>query len=104
MAKAIEDIGYHMVIDAGSQKSSFKSEWDKRKEQSEIEWKQMKKRLISSILILIPLMYISMGPMIGLPSLPIFEGEEHMLILGITQLLMTIVILVINKHFFHLIY
>lgn len=100
MAKAIQDIGYGMVIETSSQKSSFKSEWDKRKEQSEVEWKQMKQRLITSIILLVPLMYICMGPMMGLPSLPIFEGEEHLMILAITQLLFTITIMVINKHFF----
>ena len=46
MAKAIQDIGYGMVIETGSQRDSFKSEWDKRKQQSEVEWKQMKQRLV----------------------------------------------------------
>ena len=101
LAKAVQDIGYGMVLPTDkASSSSFKGEWDKRKQQSQQEWKQMKQRLVTSIILLVPLMYISMGPMMGLPTLPIFEGEEHILILAITQMLFTLVIVTINKHFF----
>ena len=100
IAKAIQDIGYGMVISTSSSKDSFKGQWDKRKQQSLEESKAMKQRLVTSIILLVPLMYISMGPMMGLPNLPIFVGEENMLLLALTQMLITIVIIVINKHFF----
>ena len=100
IAKAIQDIGYGMIISSNTSKDSFKGQWEARKQTSLDETKQMKKRLITSIILLIPLMYICMGPMMGLPSLPIFSGEENILLLALTQMLVTIVIVVINKHFF----
>ena len=100
LAKASQDIGYGMVIPTSGSKNSFKGQWEQRKQQSEQEWKAMKQRLVTSILLLIPLMYISMGPMMGLKNLPIFEGEENLLLLAMTQMLISITIVVINKHFF----
>lgn len=55
-------------------------------------------RLISSIVLLVPLMYLSMGHMIGL-SLPSFLAENHML-QGILQLIISFVVMVINGKFF----
>ena len=60
----------------------------------------MKRRLVSSIVLLIPLMYIAMGPMMYLPVPSIFVGMDNALISALTQLLITIPILFINRHFF----
>ena len=56
--------------------------------------------LIASILLIIPLMYIAMGPMLGLPLPSILSGTENTLISAFTQLLLTVIIVIINKHFF----
>ena len=60
----------------------------------------MKRRLFSSIAILIPLMYIAMGAMMGLPVPGILTGMENSLISALTQLLLTIPVLVLNRKFF----
>lgn len=59
----------------------------------------MKKRLISSLALLIPLMYISMGHMMWSWYLPPIIADNHILI-GLIQLIITLIILVINKKFF----
>ena len=61
--------------------------------------KALKNRLISSLVFLIMLMYISMGyTMWGLP-LPQFLDKNYVSI-GIIQLLLTIAVMVINRQFF----
>ncbi len=55
-------------------------------------------RLISSIILLVILMYLSMGHMIGL-SLPTFLGDNPLL-QGFLQMLLSFSVMVINKRFF----
>ncbi len=64
------------------------------------EIRKMKNRLISSICFLIPLFYICMGHMFGLPVPSIFTGHENMMIFALTQLLLTVPIIALNFHFF----
>ena len=60
---------------------------------------KLKQRLISSVIFLLILMYCSMGhTMWGWP-LPTFLKGNHIAI-GLIQLLLTIAIMIINKHFF----
>lgn len=63
------------------------------------EIKQMKKRLFFSVILLVPLMYISMGHMMWGWWLPEFIGHNHIL-QGFIQMMITLIILVINKKFF----
>lgn len=78
----------------------FEQEWQNRKDRALREQEQMRKRLISSIILLIPLMYIAMGHMMGLPVPSIFTGTENALINALTQLLIATPVLLINSHFF----
>lgn len=59
----------------------------------------IRKRLIASVILLIPLMYISMGNMMWGWPLPVALEENH-LAMGLIQLLITLFILVINQKFF----
>lgn len=59
---------------------------------------QMKKRLMFSIILLIPLMYLSMGHMMWGWWLPEFMEHNHML-QGIIQMIITLIILIINRKF-----
>ncbi len=63
------------------------------------EIKQMKKRLFFSVILLVPLMYLSMGHMMWGWWLPEFIGHNHIL-QGFIQMMITLIILVINKKFF----
>ncbi|NCC14794.1 MAG: heavy metal translocating P-type ATPase [Clostridia bacterium] len=64
------------------------------------EMKEMRFRLISSFCFLIPLLYISMGHMLGAPLPNILLGEENTLIFALVQLFLTLPVLYINKKFF----
>ncbi len=60
----------------------------------------MKKRLIASFCFLIPLMYVSMGSMFGLPQPSLLLGHENMMVFALTQLVLTLPVLYINRKFF----
>ncbi len=62
------------------------------------ETKKMINRLIPSVILLLVLMYFSMGHMAGLP-LPSFFHENHMAN-ALTQLLLSLFVLFINRKFF----
>ena len=102
--KAVNDAGYGAVAmnddSASLQKGGFRGEWEERKKNAQKGMESMRWRLFSSISILIPLMYIAMSGMLGLPEIPILKGESNALISAFTQLLLTCPILLINKHFF----
>lgn len=76
----------------GKSSGSGESEADK-------EFGKMKKRLVASVIILIPLMYISMGHMMWNWPLPSFFDGNHVA-MGLTQMLLTIIVMVINQRFF----
>ena len=59
----------------------------------------MKKRLIWSVGFLLVLMYFSMGHMMWGWPLPAFYNDNHVA-MGLTQMLLTIIIMVINQKFF----
>ena len=59
----------------------------------------MVKRLVASVVLLLPLMYISMGHMMWNWKLPPFMEGNH-IAMGLTQLLLTTMIMVINQRFF----
>lgn len=64
------------------------------------EMHHMKRRLIVSFCFLIPLFYISMGHMMGAPLPAILLGDENVMIFALTQLFLTIPVLIINKKYF----
>ena len=76
----------------GKSSGSGESEADK-------EFGKMKKRLVASVIILIPLMYISMGHMMWNWPLPSFFDGNHVA-MGLTQMMLTIIVMVINQRFF----
>lgn len=73
----------------------------KRKEDAEThnETSGLVKRLVWSIVLLVPLMYVSMGHVMWNWPLPHYMADSHMVI-GLTELLFTIAIMIINRKFF----
>ncbi|MDY3738151.1 MAG: heavy metal translocating P-type ATPase [Peptoniphilaceae bacterium] len=93
--QSVKNIGYDAKVKSNSVE---KNETDEINE--DIETKEIKKRLIISFLFLIPLMYISMGHMIGFNLPHFFEGYEGSISFSFTQFLLTIPIIYINRVFF----
>ena len=99
---AVTEIGYGASgTGTEAQKDSgFGKEWQSRREMTEENQKEMKRRLITSVAILIPLMYVAMGPMMSLPVPGFLVGMENSLISALTQLLLTVPVMIINRHFY----
>ena len=103
IARAVEGIGYgaspaDAVPDAKG--GGFRSEWEVRQSRAREEQHSMKVRLVASIALLIPLMYVAMGSMMGLPVPGILTGMENAMISALTQLILTVPILVLNRKFY----
>ena len=62
--------------------------------------KATRAKLFWSIGLLIPLMYVSMGHMIGLPLPAFLSGTENAVSFAFTQFLIAIPILILNGHYF----
>ena len=100
--KKVSDIGYgaSSMESAGKEKSGYKSEWEERRRSVEEEQNGMRKRLVWSLIILVPLLYLAMGHMVGLPVPSAISGLERSPAFAFTQLLLTIPVLIINRKFF----
>ena len=61
---------------------------------------EKRRQLVVSAIFSIPLFYIAMGPMFGWPELPGLAGMEGMMANALTQLLLCIPILFVNRHYF----
>ncbi|MEA4832188.1 MAG: heavy metal translocating P-type ATPase [Oscillospiraceae bacterium] len=60
----------------------------------------VKTRLLVSACFLVPLMYISMGHMLGLPLTELFHKPENYVAFALSQLLLTLPIIYVNRIFF----
>lgn len=95
IADSVTQAGYGMEIPTG------KSE--KKEEKEDIVEKNienMKKRTIWSFIFLIPLMYVAMGHMAGLPQPSFLRGDANAVSFALTQLLLCIPVLYINRAYF----
>ena len=61
---------------------------------------EKRRQLITSAIFSVPLFYVAMGPMFGWPELPGLAGMEGMMASALTQLLLCIPILFVNRHYF----
>ena len=93
---AVEAAGYGAAVKDGSERKSSASSDDSLKD---TETPKMKKRLIASVVFLIPLMYVSMGHMLWDWPLPGFMAGNHVA-MGLYQLLLSGIVLVIDQKFF----
>ncbi len=97
---AVEKAGYGASLRDTSFKENKNSDKSSQMDYlADKETPALKKRLISSAVFLIVLMYLSMGHMMWGWYVPDFLGENH-IAMGIVQLILTGIIMVINQKFF----
>lgn len=97
--KAVEDAGYGASLKGNRGGRAASGENDYEEALKDRDTPVLKKRLWSSVGFLIVLMYFSMGHMMWDWPLPDFY-DNNPVAMGLTQLLLTIVIMVINQKFF----
>ncbi len=112
--KAVEDAGYGAAVKGSTQaggaakKNSGVNGGETAVSLQQKNIAQMKKRLIISVIFLIPLMYVSMGHMIynwlNVPMPPFtmnfLHGNENAVTYVFTQFLLLLPILIVNKKYF----
>lgn len=112
--KAVEDAGYGAAVKDGHAKSGTKTSGQSDNQENnglsavEQNVKNMKKRLIISLIFWIPLMYVSMGHMIyqwlNIPMPPFtmnfLHGNENAITYAFTQFLLLLPILIANQKYF----
>ena len=95
IANSVIQAGYGMEIPTGkAEKKAGKEDVVEKNIES------MKKRTIWSFIFLIPLMYVAMGHMIGLPQPSFLTGDANAVSFALTQLLLCIPVLYINRAYF----
>lgn len=100
--KAVENAGYGASLKksasaAGNRASGGAANYEE--ELKDTETPKMKKRLIASVVLLLPLMYVSMGHMMWKWPLPAFLDGNHVA-MGLYELLLSAFVMVVNQKFF----
>ena len=106
--EAVEHAGYGASVKEDGKAAVKAGETEDAVSIQQKNIKNMKTRLIISVIFLIPLMYVSMGHMIynalGVPMPPLtmkfFHGSENAVIYAFTQFLLLLPILFVNQKYF----
>ncbi len=88
------------VCDLGYGASLKNAQQPSKENAAQKEYEAMKKRCLFSFLFMLPLFYLSMGHMLNWPLPGFFLGPEHALNFAFTQFLLSIVLVLINQHYF----
>ena len=94
--RAVEQAGYG----AFPQQKEKKSTTEKPIDHSQAEVEAMKKRLWISFGFMIPLMIVAMGHMWGIPLPAFLTGTENGVSFGLTQFLLALPVVIVNKKYF----
>jgi heavy metal translocating P-type ATPase len=95
---AVEKAGY--TASSTSREKTAPSVQKAEENQFKKEAKELKKRLLWSLAFMLPLMYIAMGHMVGAPLPAGLTGTENHANFALTQFLLTIPVLFINRGYF----
>lgn len=98
-AVSVDDI-INAVVSGGYGASVAGEKQEKKDNKIDNEISNMKFRLIVSLVCLVPLMYISMGHMWGWPFLSVFHGAENGITFALTQMLLTLPIMYVNRKYY----
>lgn len=88
LSRAVRAAGYTLIVQE-KKGSDVPSEVSKK----------LRTLILSAIFTLL-VMYLSMGGMIGLPIPPFLVGTEHAVRMALTQLILTVPVLILNRRFF----
>ena len=92
---AVESGGYTAEVDDGKQQAA-----PAQGEQVDEALHEMKTRIIVSAVFMVVLMYFSMGEMVGLPLPSYAAGMDGMFALALTELVLTLPIVIINRKYY----
>lgn len=94
---AVKDAGYE-AIDPSSGTASADPNTNPADAHADAMWR----RLIFSLIFTVPIFYIAMGPMMGLPIPSFLAGRQNLLFMAFTQLLLTLPVMFIGFQFYEI--
>lgn len=94
--QAVKKSGYGISLPAAAKKQPAPS----LQQDSNIHASTEKSRFITSLYFLLPLLYLSMGRMLHLPLPSFFTGAENALTFVLTQFLLVLPVIIINRRLF----
>ena len=86
------------VVDAGYNAST--ADQENIKVETKDELTEMKTRVLTSFIFLVPLLYLAMGHMLGWPLPAYFNDERNIIGFAFTQFLLLLPIVVVNRKYF----
>ncbi len=92
--QAVSQAGYKACLRAEKKQDEYNIS------QSNIKQQKLKKRWRISLVLLIPLLYLAMGPMVGLPLPAFILPTSNPLSFAGLQLLLTLIIVIVNRSYF----
>ena len=97
---AIEDAGYGALrrnaAGGGGAGAATAAPGDLARKAADEKFRQ----LVVSLAFSVPLFYVAMGPMFGWPEVTGLDGMDNMMAAALTQLLLCVPILLVNRHYF----
>ncbi|MFA6690910.1 MAG: heavy metal translocating P-type ATPase [Saccharofermentanales bacterium] len=100
IADAVSSAGYEAIAEESSADFDPSLTAEERISPMQKEATHLRKRLLWSLLFAIPLLYISMGTMLGLPNPAFLQGTAGTMNNALLQLLFTLAIVFINREFY----
>lgn len=101
ISAAVDAAGYEAIPEDDSSDLDLASAPDEeRLSPMQKEERHLRQRLIWSLVFAIPLLYVSMGIMLGLPAPAFLTGTAGSMNSGLLQLLLTLPVVFINRDFF----
>lgn len=97
--QAVTNAGYGASI---YNKTNSKTSESKPADLLTEQLKSMKIRLLVSFIFFVPLMYVSMGHMIGLPLPSFLAGLENAISFAMTQFLLTLPVMYVNRKYYQI--
>ncbi|NDL68585.1 heavy metal translocating P-type ATPase [Anaerotalea alkaliphila] len=97
LADAVRGAGYELVAPAEGKGPQEEAPLMKKQEEHQ---EQLKKRFWTSVLFTLPVFYTAMGPMVGLPQVPGLAGDRNVMLLALTQLFLTIPVMLAGREFY----
>ncbi len=93
--ETIEKLGFSATLNSGKTEDYLR-----KKEEAAKELDAMKKRLIAMLAFAVPLFYISMGHMLGLPLPSILNPHHNPAAFGLVQLILVLPIMWLGRNFY----
>lgn len=94
---AIVGAGYGCIPESGDDLQAASAT---RENVAAAEMKEMKQRIIVSVVFMVPLMWIAMAPMAGLPLPGLLSGMENSVFFAFTQFLLCLPVVAINRKYY----